>query len=211
MACASRGPIADLLTWTETVGSQSWCVGLGRLLERCGDYWSTNDSDARSRIAYLAALQLISNRPNTPAQILISAVAAADLRSNLASYALIRLSVPSADRWRSPPTRCIRLPAEAGRGLGGLGAHRIRSRGAAALLSAQRLTRLRKEIAEATAFVTAELPQLSDPVPDTIEDWRRAAAPCVAMGPYTRKPRLQNKDPCLPHTCSSVRRMNWWA
>src|SRR5690606_6435139 len=78
----ARGPVADLLAWERTVGSRSWTVGLGRLLERCGSWWRTQGSAARARIGLLAAHHLISVDAEIPSRTLITALAYADTLGN---------------------------------------------------------------------------------------------------------------------------------
>ena len=75
-----HGPVAELLQWAETAGSRSWCVGLGRLLQRCGDRWNVEGSAPRARVAYLAALPLVSSDPSVPGRTLQTAVAHVDGR-----------------------------------------------------------------------------------------------------------------------------------
>lgn len=173
----SHGPIAELLGWAETAGSRSWCVGLGRLLERCGDYWKLRASSRRSRIAYLAALQLISIDPEVPSQTLISAVANADARSNLATYALLRIERGfGASLADTENTDEFAFAQKLDAALVIVSAARTLSRGAAAHVTAERTARLRGELAAAAAALEAKLGPGSGPVPQTIEEMRAAFA-----------------------------------
>jgi CHAT domain-containing protein/tetratricopeptide (TPR) repeat protein len=173
----SHGPIAELLGWAETVGSRSWCVGLGRLLERCGGYWARRGSAPRSRIAYLAALQLISTDPGVPSQTLISAVANADARSNLATYALLRIERgfgPSLADMANVDEFAFAQKLDASLVI--VSAARTLSRGTAAHVAGERLARLRDELAGAAAALEATLTPAAGPVPRTLEEMRTAFA-----------------------------------
>lgn len=173
----AQGPVADLLRWAESVGSRSWCVGLGRLLERCGDHWSAGGSAPRARVAYLAALPLISTDPGVPSRVLLTSVADVDMRSNLVTNALLRLERGFGSALADTgDTRPNALAQKLHAALAMLTAHRGRSRGAAALLSADRLARLRDEIALSADRIERELPPADDPVPTSYAELQAARA-----------------------------------
>lgn len=165
-----HGPVADLLRWAASVGSRSWCVGLGRLLQRCGDRWVDEGSAPRARVAYLAALPLVSSDPSVPGRTLQTAVAHMDGRLNLAVNALLRLD------------RTFRAPLETGgnedyafaqlldAAASMVGALRDRTRGAAAAITADRMERLRDEVEAARAATEARLGPLQGQLPRTTEE-----------------------------------------
>ena len=88
---AASGPLVETRHWAETCGSTSWCVGLGRLLERAGDLWKEQGEHERASLAYLAALQLLEADSRVPLRTLSTAVAELDTDRNLTSRALVRL------------------------------------------------------------------------------------------------------------------------
>ncbi|WP_405889714.1 CHAT domain-containing protein [Streptomyces sp. NBC_00133] len=165
----TQGPVADALAWAETMGSRSWCVGLGRLLERCGDQWSAQRSAVRSRIAYLAALQLISMDPDVPSQTLLTAVADADSRNNLATNALLRLERTFGPLFANASAAhqyAFEQKLEASFVL--VSALRGQSRGPAAVLAADRMALLARQLANAADQLRASLPPAERPVPATM-------------------------------------------
>lgn len=142
----TEGPVADALAWAAGDGSASWCVGIGRLLERAAETWVARGEVARARVAYLACLPLVQLNPALPARSIVTALANLDTRSNLATRALVRLE------------RLTALPLGAGGDFDAaqrieaatvtLGAHRARSRGAAAEYAARGMLRLRAQMAD---------------------------------------------------------------
>jgi CHAT domain-containing protein len=171
-----HGPVAELLRWAASAGSRSWCVGLGRLLQRCGDGWVAEGSSPRARVAYLAALPLISSDPSVPGRTLQTAVAHVDSRLNLAVNALLRL-----DRaFRSPEPAggnedyAFAQLLEASASM--IGALRDRTRGAAAGITADRMQRLRDELEAARAATEARLGPLDGQLPRTMEELQAAVA-----------------------------------
>ncbi len=165
-----HGPVADLLDWTASVGSRSWCVGLGRLLERCAGRWNAAGSLTRARIGYLAALQLVSVDARVPAQTLVTAVAYADARSNLSTNALIRLErafgpVFADTSVVEPFAFAQKLEAS----LVMVSTLQERARGPAAGTVADRLDVLRAQLAEGTAQMRAAVPPVDVPVPTSME------------------------------------------
>lgn len=171
-----HGPVAELLQWAATAGSRSWCVGLGRLLQRCGDRWVAEGSAPRARVGYLAALPLISSDPSVPGRTLQTAVAHVDGRLNLAVNALLRLD------------RAFRTPEPAGgnedyafaqlleASASMIGALRDRTRGAAAGITADRMERLRDELEAARAATEERLGPLDGQLPRTMEELQAAVA-----------------------------------
>ncbi|MFD3547043.1 CHAT domain-containing protein [Streptomyces sp. NPDC058655] len=156
-----HGPVADALEWAQTVGSRSWCVGLGRLLERCGDHWAAHGSSLRSRIGYLAALQLMSADPDFPSETLVTAVADGDTSTN-ALLRLERLFVPLfADTSTSDLAFAQKLKAA----IALFDALRHQARGPAVALAADRLTLLGGQLAKAADLLRAALPPAEGPVP----------------------------------------------
>lgn len=161
-----HGPVADLLTWTETAGSRSWCVGLGRLVERFAQRWSDAGDLGRTRIAYLAALQLVSTDTQVPSQTLLTAVAYADSRSNLATNALIRLERAFGPVFADIDTvEPFAFAQKLEASIVVVSTLRERARGPGAGLVADRLTLLRTQLAEATERMRAVVPSVSVPIP----------------------------------------------
>ncbi len=171
-----HGPVAELLRWTESAGSRSWCVGLGRLLQRCGDRWVAEGSALRARVAYLAALPLVSSDPSVPARTLQTAVAHVDGRLNLAVNALLRLD--RAFRSTAPAGGDVDFAfAQLLEGSASMiGALRERTRGAAAGLTADRMQRLRDELEAARAATEARLGPMAGQLPRTMPELQAAVA-----------------------------------
>jgi CHAT domain-containing protein len=171
-----HGPVAELLQWTATAGSRSWCVGLGRLLQRCGDRWVAEGSSPRARVAYLAALPLISSDPSVPGRTVQTAIAHVDGQLNLAVNALLRLD------------RTFRSPQPAGGNedfafaqllestASMIGALRSRTRGAAAGITADRMQRLRDDLEAARAATEARLGPGDGKLPQTLEELQAVVA-----------------------------------
>jgi CHAT domain-containing protein len=173
----THGPVADLLTWAGTVGSRSWCVGLGRLLQRCGDAWSQAGSAARARVAYLAAVQLISTDPAVPADTLHTAVAQVESRLNLSANALLRLERAFADRFaETASTDDFGFAQKLEASLVMVQAYRARTRGAAAGQAADRMQALRDDLGAARESMVAKLGPADGPVPRTMEELQVAIA-----------------------------------
>lgn len=169
-----HGPVADVLEWAATAGSRSWCVGLGRLLQRCGDRWVAEGSIPRARVAYLAALPLISSDPSVPSRTLQTALAHVDGRLNLAVNALIRLdrAFLTAQPAREGDDFAFAQTLEAATSM--IGALRDRTRGAAAGITADRMQRLRDDLEAARAATEARLGPAAGHVPRTMEELRAA-------------------------------------
>ncbi|MCL6667523.1 CHAT domain-containing protein [Streptomyces panaciradicis] len=169
-----HGPVAETVAWAETAGSSSWCVGLGRLLERCGDHWAAQRSTPRSRVAYLSALHLISVDPDLPTRTLITAVAKADSDSNLACNALLRLERAFGPYFEETADQQDEFgfsqKVEASFVL--LSALRDESRGPAALLAAERMAHVGRQLAIDADRLRAALPPLGQPVFTTLDDLR---------------------------------------
>ncbi|MEV6306371.1 hypothetical protein AB0M02_43660 [Actinoplanes sp. NPDC051861] len=83
--------VAGVLAWTGSVGSRTWCAGLGRLLQRAAEHWRSVDCAERARAAYLAALPLLARDPELPTQSVVMDLAGTEARSGLTSTALARL------------------------------------------------------------------------------------------------------------------------
>jgi CHAT domain-containing protein len=171
-----HGPVAELLRWAATTGSRSWCVGLGRLLQRCGDRWVAEGSTPRARVAYLAAVPLISSDPAVPGRTVQTALADVDSRLNLAVNALLRL-----DRaFRSPEpaggNKDYALAEMVGASASMIGALRDRAGGAAAGITADRMQRLRDELEVARAATEARLGPVDGQLPNTEEELQAAVA-----------------------------------
>ncbi|MFC0682796.1 CHAT domain-containing protein [Lysobacter korlensis] len=172
-----RGPVSDVVVWAETVGSRSWCVGLSRLLERVGGAWTSAGSAHRARIAYLAALGLASVDRSFPSRTLVTAVADADSRSNLATNALLRLERGLGDLFgdpNDPDPFAFAQRLEASYVM--IGALRARSRGAGAGLAADRFDKLRAQLATAIETARAELPAREVDLPQTLAELQAAIA-----------------------------------
>jgi len=169
-----HGPVAEVLQWAATAGSRSWCVGLGRLLQRCGDRWALEGSIPRARVAYLAALPLISSDPSVPARTLQTALAHADGRLNLAVNALLRLdrAFLTAQPAREDDDFAFAQTLEATTSM--IGALRDRTRGAAASITADRMQRLRDDLETGRVATEARLRPAAGPVPRTMEELRAA-------------------------------------
>ena len=166
-----RGALADLIAWAETVGSRSWCVGLSRLLERSGGAWTAMGSAPRARIAYLAALALASVERTFPSRTLVTAVAAADSRANLATNALLRLERGLGDLFENPDDPdpfAFAQRLEASYVM--VGALRSRSRGPGAALAADQFDRLRAQLEAAFDNARAGAPPPSQALPRTAEE-----------------------------------------
>lgn len=190
-----HGPVAEVLDWQRTVGSTGWTVGLGRLLERCAGEWYARGDAARSRVAYLAALHLISSNPSVPVRQLITQVAAVDSANNLASNALLRLErafgsvltpgatdttggpgAPRQPDLRESPTDefAFAQQLEAANVL--VGALNAWARGPGAHLAAERLESLVDELRAAQDRTDATLPTSSEPAPRTLDELREQVA-----------------------------------
>jgi hypothetical protein len=93
------GTVPGVLEWAATVGSRTWCAGLGRLVQRAAEHWRGNGSVARARAGYLAALPLLAGDPGLPARDVVMDLACLESRNGLADTALDRLeqllSVPA--------------------------------------------------------------------------------------------------------------------
>ncbi len=166
-----HGPVADLLAWERTVGSRSWTVGLGRLLERCGSGWRAQGSAARARIGLLAAHHLISIEPQIPSQTLITALAYADTLGNLSTQAQLRLEREFGTLFADPGDTAPFAYAQRLEAAIALGATlRDRSRGAAAGQAADRMASLREQLTAALDRMRATLPPAPGPVPASIEE-----------------------------------------
>jgi CHAT domain-containing protein len=173
----SRGPVADLLGWAATVGSRSWCVGLGRLLQRCGDVWQQAGSAARARVAYLAAVQLISTDRAVPSDTLHTAIAQVESRLNLSANALLRLERAFADRFADTTgTDDFGFAQKLEASLVMVQAYRARARSAAAAQTADRMRALRDNLGAAHAAMTAKLGPADGPVPRTMDELQVAIA-----------------------------------
>lgn len=184
----TKGPIADVLAWARSAGSVSWCVGLGRLLQRCGDSWTTGGSAPRARIAYLGALALMSAEPAVPSLDLMTAIANSDIRSGLAVNASLRLEhtfgpMLADTHNRDPITFAQKL--EASWVL--VPALRELSRGPASAFAIERLERLRDEMARASENIRGTLPSVQEPLPQTMEELRGALRP---KGPGSVEERM---------------------
>lgn len=173
----THGPVADVLAWAAAVGSRSWCVGLGRLLQRCGDVWQQAGSAARARVAYLAAVQLISTDSAVPSDTLHTAVAQVESRLNLSANALLRLERTFADRFADTTgTDDFGFAQKLEASLVMVQAYRARTRGAAAGQAAERMQVLRDNLAAAHAAMTTRLGPADGPVPQTMEELQVAIA-----------------------------------
>jgi CHAT domain-containing protein len=180
-----HGPVAELLLWAATSGSRSWCVGLGRLLQRCGDRWVAEDSAPRAKVAYLAALPLISSDPSVPGRTLQTAIAHVDGRLNLAVNALLRLDrafgSPEPSGGNDDYAFAQLLEASASM----IGALRDRTRGAAAGLTADRMQRLRDDLDGARVAAERSLGPVSGVLPRTVEELQAAVASMRGDGTLT--------------------------
>ncbi|HQR27396.1 MAG TPA: CHAT domain-containing protein, partial [Nocardioides sp.] len=180
-----HGPVAGVLAWADSVGSRSWCVGLGRLLQRCGEEWDARGSAPRARVAYLAAVQLIAVEPRIPSRTFLTAVAHADTRNNLATNALLRL-----ERGFGPLLADATgggefdFPQRLEAALVMVSALRDRSRGAAAPLAAARMTLLRDQLAEAVAQLRATLPPVAGPLPTTMAELQQVLTAAQGDGSW---------------------------
>ncbi|SDP03058.1 CHAT domain-containing protein [Pedococcus dokdonensis] len=173
----THGPVADLLSWADTVGSRSWCVGLGRLLQRCGDAWQQAGSAARARVAYLAAVQLVSTDSAVPSDTLHTAIAQVEARLNLSANALLRLERAFADRFAdTDATDDFGFAQKLEASLVMVQAYRARARGAAAGLTADRMQTLRDGLAAAHAAMSTKLGPADGPVPRDMEGLQAAIA-----------------------------------
>lgn len=142
----TSGRLAAIRAWAETDGSTSWCVGLGRLLERSGDYWKSRDDSERATLAYQGALVLQGLEPRIPTRTLATAVAGLDASRNLTDRALARLErllseVPEIEDVRG---QMFDLQQELEILTGLVGAQRARARTAAAEHAARALGRVRR-------------------------------------------------------------------
>ncbi|MFG2486207.1 CHAT domain-containing protein [Streptomyces virginiae] len=189
----ARGPVADALAWAETVGSRSWCVGLGRLLERCGDHWTHHRSVARSRIAYLAALHLVSVDPTFPSQTLVTAVADADIGNNLSTDALLRLERSLGPLFADTSTaNPYAFPQKLEASITLITALRHQSHGPAAAQAADRLALLGRQLAEEADRFHVSLPPVEGPVPTEMREQQAALDAMRGDGSLTaRSDQLQ--------------------
>lgn len=179
----ARGPVADVLVWAETVGSRSWAVGLGRLVQRCAEQWDAARSAPRARIGYLAALQLISLEPRIPRHTFVTAVAHADSRNNLATNAQLRLERGFGPLFADTSTAdefAFAQKLEAALVL--VSVLRDRSRGPAAPYAAERMALLRRQLAASADSLRAALPPWAGPVPRTMEELQAALAGMAGEG-----------------------------
>ena len=87
----ASGPISRIRDWALSDGSQSWAVGLGRLLQRVGEAWLASGEQNRARVALLAALPLLTLNPRLPTRRVRTAVASLDLRRGSVIRALVSL------------------------------------------------------------------------------------------------------------------------
>ncbi|MFN8192794.1 MAG: CHAT domain-containing protein [Nocardioidaceae bacterium] len=169
-----HGPVAGLLTWAATSGSRSWCVGLGRLLQRCGERWAAEGSSPRARVALLAALPLVGSEPSMPSRALQTAVAHVDSRLNLPVNALLRLD--RASRTPEPdggnPDYAFAQSLDAATSM--VGALRDRSRGAAAGITADRMQLLRDELDAQRAATEQRLGPVAGLLPRTMAELQEA-------------------------------------
>lgn len=168
------GPVAKILQWAATAGSRSWCVGLGRLLQRCGDRWFNEGSIPRARVAYLAALPLISSDPSVPVRTLQTALAHADGRFNLAVNALLRLDRVFMTAAPAGGDDNFAFAQSLEATISMIGALRERTRGAAASITADRMQRLRDDLETARLATEARLGPAAGPVPSTMDELRAA-------------------------------------
>lgn len=102
----AHGPIAQIRSWARADGSQSWAVGLGRLLQCVGAAWHAQGEQSRCRVALRAALPLLAGNPRLPTRRVRTAVARIDLRQGQVARALVSLEreLRGADPDRATPT-----------------------------------------------------------------------------------------------------------
>ena len=85
-----HGPVAELAAWAATRGSLTWCTGLGRLLQRCGETWAAAREFERAELAYRLAAHLVPLSGAVPRWTILEALATLDERRNLTTRALVR-------------------------------------------------------------------------------------------------------------------------
>lgn len=90
----TRGTVADLLDWATTVGSTSWAVGLGRMLEQCAAQWRARGNAIGARVGFLAAAALQALDPNRAP--LVYEIVHCEASLNLTTNALVRMERASA-------------------------------------------------------------------------------------------------------------------
>ena len=169
--------MADVLAWAASVGSRSWCVGLGRLLQRCGDGWQRQGSAPRARVAYLAAVQLISTDAAVPADTLHTAISQVESRLNLSANALLRLERAFGQRFAdTTDTDDFGFAQKLEASMVMVQAFRARSRGATAGLAADRMQTLRDGLDAARAAMSAKLGPADGPVPTGMDELQAAIA-----------------------------------
>ena len=88
---APRGPIAEILAWSEEEGSRSFATGLGRLLQRAGERWQRMGSFERAEACCSLALPLISCSRGVPPAAVLMVLAQLDIEREQGARALVRL------------------------------------------------------------------------------------------------------------------------
>jgi hypothetical protein len=88
---AAEGRLHDLRVWAAEEGSTSWCVGLGRLLERAADNWRGAGEDVRATLAYSGARALLLASPLVASTTVATAIADLDWHRNLTARACVWL------------------------------------------------------------------------------------------------------------------------
>lgn len=194
------GRLEAVLGWATCAGSTSWCVGLGRLLQRAGDHWRASADEERASLAYLGARQLLEIEPALPSLTLATAVADLDAHRNLTGRALARLerlltSLPDLTDLRSQMSGAAQ---EMEILVSMVGAQRSRARTAAAEHAARGLERL-----SARLKAIIEFAQTTDLAPKTARGFTADMAELRGLIAGNRQADLQQllasagEDPTL--------------
>ena len=141
----TQGPVARLLDWATSVGSTSWAVGLGILLERCAAGWFQDGKLSRARLGFLAAAALQALDPNRPS--LAYEIVHCDTGLNLTTNAVVRMerfaaTVGEQDVSDAPAQFAVHLQIA----LTMLDRLRAWSRGPAAPYAAERIERVGEQL-----------------------------------------------------------------
>ncbi|MFC7534096.1 hypothetical protein [Actinoplanes sp. GCM10030250] len=83
--------VTGVLDWAASVGSRTWCAGLGRLVQRAAEHWQARGRAAAARAGYLAALPLLGGDPGLPTRDVVLDLAELECGNGLAAAGLARL------------------------------------------------------------------------------------------------------------------------
>lgn len=99
----ARGPIGEVVAWSQAVGSASFCTGLGHLLERAGDRWRSEGQFERAAVAYSCAVPLVGASGAVPPGRVLAAIGVVDGVRNLNVRAAVRFA-QAGDHMPEPPS-----------------------------------------------------------------------------------------------------------